>query len=86
VTMWFAAGTALGTARSDALLEAARAIARGHGLAAATGATAPQDGVIVVRALAERVEPAMDLLQRIWRAWRPLAWGLAATIPRVWST
>ena len=36
--------------------------------------------------LAERVEPAMELLQRIWRAWRPLAWGLAATAPRVWST
>ena len=42
--------------------------------------------MIVVRALAARVEPAMDLLRRIWRAWRPLAWDLAATAPRVWST
>jgi urease accessory protein len=50
------------------------------------GATSPQPGVIVVRALAGRVEPAMDLLQRIWRAWRPLAWDLVATAPRVWST
>ncbi len=85
-TMWFAAGATLAPARSDALLEAARAAARAHALAATTGATSPQEGVIVVRVLAARVEPAMDLLQRIWRLWRPLAWGLAATAPRVWST
>jgi len=85
-TLWFAAGGALDPARSDALLDAARAAAAAHALAATTGATSPQPGVIVVRALAERVEPAMDLLQRTWRVWRPLAWGLAATAPRVWST
>jgi len=85
-TMWFASGDALDPARSDALLDAARSAAAAHPLAATTGATSPQPGVIVVRALGERVEPAMELLQRIWRAWRPLAWGLAATAPRVWST
>ena len=85
-TMWFASGDSLDPARSDALLDAARAAAAAHPLAATTGATSPQQGVIVVRALAARVEPAMDLLQRIWRVWRPLAWGLAATAPRVWST
>src|SRR5204863_486766 len=77
-TMWFASGDALDPVRSDALLDVARAAAAPHPLAATTGATSPQPGVIVVRALAERVEPAMELLQRIWRAWRPLAWGLAA--------
>ena len=85
-TMWFATGASLDPARSDALLDAARAAAATHPLAATTGATSPQQGVIVVRALAARVEPAMELLQRIWRAWRPLAWGVAATSPRVWST
>ena len=85
-TMWFASGDSLDPARSDALLDAARAAAAAHPLAATTGATSPQQGVIVVRALAARVEPAMELLQRIWRAWRPLAWGVAATSPRVWST
>jgi len=85
-TMWFASGDSLDPARSDALLDAARSAAATHPLAATAGATSPQRGVIVVRALAERVEPAMELLQRIWRAWRPLAWGLAATAPRVWST
>ena len=85
-TLWFAAGDALDPGRSDALIAAARSTAAAHPLAATTGATSPQPGVIVVRALAERVEPSMDLLQRIWRAWRPLAWDLAATAPRVWST
>jgi urease accessory protein len=85
-TMWFASGDSLDSTRSDALLDAARSVAAAHPLAATTGATSPQQGVIVVRALAARVEPAMDLLQRIWRAWRPLAWGVAATSPRVWST
>jgi urease accessory protein len=85
-TMWFASGSALAADRGDALLEAARAAARPHALAATAGATSPQAGVIVVRVLAERVEPAMDLLQRIWRAWRPIAWELTATAPRVWST
>ncbi|MEO5845166.1 MAG: urease accessory protein UreD [Caldimonas sp.] len=85
-TMWFAAGDSIAAPRSDALLEAARSAAQGHALVATAGATSPQDGVIVVRALAARVEPAMDLLQRVWRAWRPMAWDLAATAPRVWST
>ena len=85
-TMWFASGDSLDPARSDALLAGARSAAAAHALAATAGATSPQDGVIVVRALAARVEPAMELLQRIWRVWRPLAWGVAATAPRVWST
>ena len=85
-TMWFASGDSLDPARSDALLDGARSAAAAHRLATTTGATSPQQGVIVVRALAARVEPAMDLLQRVWRVWRPLAWGLAATAPRVWST
>ena len=85
-TMWFASGDSLDPARSEALLDAARSAAAAHPLAATTGATSPQPGVVVVRALAERVEPAMELLQRIRRLWRPLAWSLAATAPRVWST
>src|SRR4051794_18590920 len=85
-TMWFATGEALAGQRRDALLAAAREVARAHPLHATSGATAPHDDVIVVRALADRVEPAMALLQAVWRAWRPIAWGLAATSPRVWAT
>jgi urease accessory protein len=42
--------------------------------------------VIVLRALAQRVEPAMQLLQRVRAAWRAEAWGLAAEPPRIWRT
>jgi urease accessory protein len=85
-TLWFAAGSALAAERRAALLDAARQVALNSDLRASTGATAPHDSVLVVRALADRVEPAMALLRLVWQAWRPLAWGLTATPPRVWST
>lgn len=85
-TLWFAAGSALADARRGALLEAARAVAEADALRATAGATAPHEAVVVVRVLADRVEPAMALLRLVWQAWRPLAWGLAASLPRVWST
>jgi urease accessory protein len=84
--MWFASGDDIDAARAASLLDAARSTAEAHALAGSAGASSPQAGVIVVRVLAQRVEPAMDLLQRTWRAWRPLAWNLTATAPRVWST
>jgi urease accessory protein len=85
-TMWFAAGAAIEGTRRETLVEAARAVARDHALHDTAGATAPQEAVVVVRVLAGRVEPAMDLLRRVWQVWRPLAWGLTAIAPRVWST
>jgi urease accessory protein len=50
------------------------------------GATAVHDGVVVLRVLAARVEPAMDLLTRVWSAWRACAWQLPTAVPRVWRT
>ena len=85
-TLWFAAGAALAEERSAALLDAARRAMHGQALNAAAGASAPQAQVVVVRALAPRVEPAMDLLTSIWSAWRLLAWQRAPCVPRVWRT
>jgi len=85
-TLWFAAGSAIAAPRREALLDAARAACDAHPLSATAGATAVDPGVIVVRVLAPRVEPAMALLVAIWRAWRPLAWQLEASPPRVWRT
>jgi len=85
-TLWFAAGSALAEPRRAALLEAARAVAEPDPLRATAGATSPHETVVVLRVLAGRVEPAMQLLKRVWQAWRPLAWQLPATPPRVWST
>jgi urease accessory protein len=85
-TIWFAAGDAIADARREALLDAARAACGEHALGANAGATSPQDGVVVMRLLAPRVEPAMQLLTRVWSGWRTLAWQLAACAPRVWRT
>lgn len=85
-TLWFAAGRPLATARREALLDAARARCAGHALAATSGATAPEDGVVVLRVLSHRVEPLFELLSRIWADWRGLAWQLTACPPRIWRT
>ncbi len=85
-TLWFAAGAALERALAEAMIDAARAAIAGGPLAARAGVTRQHERVLVLRALADRVEPAMQLLHAVWAAWRPLAWGLAAQPPRVWRT
>jgi urease accessory protein len=86
-TLWFAAGSALAPARRDALLDAARShLADADPAALPAGATAPHERVVVLRVLADRVEPAMQLLKDVWAAWRVAAWALAATPPRLWRT
>ena len=85
-TLWFAAGAALPATRRVSLLDAARAVIDGHALRPGAGATAPHDGVIVLRVLAPRVEPAMHLLTAVWAEWRRAAWQLASCAPRVWRT
>lgn len=85
-TLWFGAGSAIAAERRDALLDAARASFASHAPMLEAGATAPQSRVVVVRVLADRVEPAAKLLTRIWAAWRPVLWSLAACPPRVWRT
>jgi len=85
-TMWFASGSAMAGTRREALLAAAREAFEGHALQDTAGATSPHDEVVVVRALAHRLEPAMELLTSVWKRWRALAWSLPAQVPRVWRT
>jgi urease accessory protein len=84
-TLFFAAGSELPRQRRDALLESARAILEAHPLAATAGATAPGPRVVAVRVLAPLVEPALQLLQAVRRAWRPLLWDLPGIDPRGWA-
>jgi urease accessory protein len=85
-TLWFAAGSALAESRRSELLEAAREAIGAHALRPTAGASTVQPQVVVVRVLASRVVPAMDLLVRVWGAWRLAAWGRAPCAPRVWHT
>lgn len=85
-TMWFAAGEAVAPARREALLEAARAVVEAAPGEVVAGATAPNERVVVVRALGRRVEAPMALLRDVRAAWRRQAWNLAGERPRVWRT
>ena len=85
-TMWFACGTAITADRRETLLEAARDAISADPLRLTAGCTSPHAEVVVLRALAHRVEPAMHLLMEVWRRWRRAAWSLQAAQPRVWRT
>jgi urease accessory protein len=85
-TMWLACGNAMPRERREDLLDAARAIQSAHPLAALSGSTSPHDQVLILRVLAHRVEPAMQLLTQVWADWRTRAWLLPPCPPRVWRT
>jgi urease accessory protein len=88
LTQWFASGNALAGVRAQAMQAAARdavdASAPAEGLAA--GVTAPNEQMIVLRALAHRIEPLMALAQRVRALWRRAAWQLDAPPLRLWRT
>ncbi|MFN7857560.1 MAG: urease accessory protein UreD [Acidovorax sp.] len=86
-SMLLATGTALDRTRRSAALDSARAVIDAHPQIKATaGATSPNDRMVVVRALAPQVEPAMKLLKAVRVAWREVLWGLDGETPRIWST
>ena len=85
-TLWWASGAPAAPTRRDALLHAARELQSASPLAAHSGSTSPNAHVIVLRVLAERVEPAMALLTAVWARWRHIAWDTPPCPPRVWRT
>ncbi|MED5617849.1 urease accessory protein UreD [Ideonella sp. BN130291] len=85
-TAWFGAGSALAPSLREALLEGTRDILAGHTLAALAGCTSPQPQCVVLRVLADQVEPALQLLGAVRACWRQVAWGMAAHPPRIWRT
>jgi urease accessory protein len=84
-SLFLASGDELAPSRREQLLAAARELIAQHPLARSAGATAPGPHVVVVRVLAPVIEPALQLLKAIRRAWRPIAWELPPTEPRGWT-
>ena len=84
-TLFLATGSAMTRARREQALELANSAIAAQGLSVMAGATAPGSRVVVVRALAPQVEPAMALLKAIRAAWRPALWNLPPTAPRSWA-
>lgn len=85
-TAWFACGDALTPALRDALLETARETVVAQGFDGPAGATSPFPGLLLLRVLAQRVEPAFALFAAVRAAWRRIAWQMDAPPPRIWRT
>ena len=84
-SLFFVAGTPLERARRETALDAARTLVGAHTLQASAGVTSPNGQLVVLRALAPQVEPAMQLLRQVWSAWRAQLWQLPAEPPRIWA-
>jgi urease accessory protein len=84
-SIFFIAGSPLERNHRQAALDVAREVIDAHALATTAGATSPNSQVIIVRALAPLVEPAMDLMKRVRAAWRGHFWQLPAANPRIWA-
>lgn len=84
-SLFLVAGSKLDRKRRQEALDCARGIIEANPLCATAGATSPNEQIVVVRVMAERVEPALALLKQIWQGWRGHFWQLPAPAPRIWS-
>ena len=84
-SLFFVAGSKIERNRRQEALDFARQVIEAHPLRATAGATSPDGQIVVVRALAPLVEPAMGLLKQVWQAWRGHFWQHSASTPRIWS-
>jgi len=85
-TLYFACGSPLPRPRRQHALDLARGVIASHALAASAGATSPSAQLVVVRVLADMVEPAIGLLRQIRQVWRQELWSLDGAPPRIWAT
>jgi urease accessory protein len=84
-TLVFAAGSGMADERIERALACARELLEASELRLSAGATSPHKQVIVLRALSPVTEPAMQLLRKVWAAWRQEMWGMGGTAPRLWN-
>ncbi len=84
-TLFFVSGAPIDAALRERALDAARDLIEAAPLRAQAGVTSPEPSVLVVRALAPVVEPAMQLLKSARNAWRTVLWDLAPNPPRTWA-
>ncbi len=84
-SIFFATGSAMLRERRQGALDCARQLLLAHPLSALAGATSPNPQLLVLRVLAPQVEPALELLQRVWAAWREFLWDMRPERPRIWA-
>jgi urease accessory protein len=83
-TLFFACGETIPEPRREVALAIANEVLVACG-GVVSAATSPGPRILVVRALADVVEPAMQLLKAVHAAWRPALWNLPAAASRVWA-
>ena len=84
-TLVFAHGSAMSDEQLQRVIALARSVCDQHALELQAGVTSPDPKLVVVRVLSAQVEQAMDLLRRIWLAWRSELWQRPAVTPRIWA-
>jgi urease accessory protein len=84
-TLVFAAGSTMADERIERALACARELLEASELRLTAGATSPHKQVIVLRVLAPVTEPAIELLRKVWAAWRHEMWALPGAVPRLWN-
>lgn len=84
--LWLATGQAMDASLRSSLQALARASIDTLGATTSAGCTSPDDRLVLMRVLADRVEPMMGLLTAVWGQWRHAAWALPPCPPRVWRT
>jgi len=83
-TLVFATGSAIADERIERALACARELLEASELRLSAGATSPHPQIILLRVLSPVTEPAMQLLRKVWAAWRQEMWDLPGTYPRLW--
>jgi urease accessory protein len=84
-TIFLIAGSAHSIWARDQFLSQSREISASHPLSHSAGTTSPHAQLVVMRALADHTEIAMDLCRKVWAAWRTQAFDRSAQLPRIWS-
>ncbi len=84
-TLFFVSGSKLERQRRQDALDVARQVIEASPLCGSAGATSPDGQVVVVRALAPVIEPAMALMKAIRAQWRQTLWALGNMAPRIWA-
>jgi urease accessory protein len=70
--------------RSEHAMTCAWVVLEASDLRLTAGATSPHKQVIMLRVLSPVTAPAMQLLRKVWAAWRQEMWALPGTYPRLW--
>ena len=84
-TLVLASGVDFTRERRDLALSLARECMNGLPTDLHAGVTSPHARVVVLRTLSPLVEPAQQLLRKVWATWRKALWQMSEQPPRIWS-